>query len=66
VRIVDLPDGSFALWPDPKLVRQRRLLAGLLSFLVVGSGVAFIAVGVGVPIRGDFSTHVKGDFVPGA
>jgi hypothetical protein len=48
VRIVDFPDGSFVLRPDAKLVRQRRFLVGLLWFLVVGSGVAFIAVGVRV------------------
>jgi hypothetical protein len=42
VRIVDFPDGSIVLPPDPKRVRQQRLLFGVAWFLVVGSGVAFV------------------------
>jgi hypothetical protein len=48
VRIVDLPDGTIVLPPDPKRVRQQRLLVGVVWFLVVGSGVAFVALGVRV------------------
>lgn len=48
MRIVELPDGSIVLPPDPKRVRQRRLLVGGAWFLVVGSCVGFVAVGVGV------------------
>ena len=47
-RIVDLPDGSFVLSPDPKVVLRQRLLFGVAWFLVVGAGVAFVAVGVRV------------------
>jgi hypothetical protein len=47
-RIVDLPDGSFVLSPDPKVVLRQRLLFGVAWFLLVGAGVAFVAVGVRV------------------
>ena len=48
MRIVDLPDGSFVLSPDPKVVLRQRLLIGAVSVVVFGSGVAFIALGVTV------------------
>jgi hypothetical protein len=44
--IVDLPDGSFVLRPDPKRVLQLRLIVGASSVVVFGAGVAFVALGI--------------------
>ncbi len=44
--IVDLPDGSFVLPPDPKRVLQLRLIVGASSAVLFGAVVAFVALGV--------------------
>jgi len=45
--VVDLPDGSFEHRPDPRVMRQTKRALG------------YYAV---VPLRGDFSEKVKGNF----
>ena len=44
--IVDLPDGSFVLRPDPKRVFQLRLIVGASSVTLFGAGLAFVLFGV--------------------
>jgi len=40
--VVDLPDGSFELRPDPKSARQLKLLLGYYAFVSTGLSAAFV------------------------
>lgn len=42
--IVDLPDGSFVLPPDPKRVRSVRLMIGASVVLMFGAGIGVVAL----------------------
>jgi hypothetical protein len=47
--IVDLPDGSFELPPNPKIVRQLKLIIGASTLLSIGAWVAFVVLTLNIP-----------------
>jgi hypothetical protein len=40
--VVDLPDGSFELRPDPKSMRQTKLVLGYYAVVSIGLSAAFV------------------------